>query len=113
MACTNTTKYGDSLNKWKGLSSADLIQALGSPARKITKEGGYTDYLYRKVRVLKKPDSINPSHVAVINQAGKSSVITTPASVIPGETLLLQCTTTFTMDQHHIIVEATAEGNDC
>ena len=113
VACTNTTKYGNLIDKWKGASSADLIKVWGAPTDIVNLPGGHTNYLYHTVRVLKEPDRINPSRVTVVNQAGKPSVITTSADIIPGGTYRLTCAATFELDQHNKIVDVHAEGNDC
>jgi hypothetical protein len=111
--CASTQNYDSILISWKGQNAEQLITKWGEPQEKVTLSNGDTQYSYTVIQKVQKAPEITPSSVTVSGSGEDAHIISTPPSLIAGETYTLECNTWFVIDKTGTIIAAHSQGNDC
>lgn len=115
-AVTNINdNYAQTVSSWRWANVNALLQSWGRPSKIGVLPNANKVYIYHKETYKNYPPPPVTSSFATVSVANGRSFIVVPESnqQQTGPAYLLQCTTTFEVDPHNIIVDVRASGNNC
>ncbi|MBK2124316.1 hypothetical protein [Fangia hongkongensis] len=112
--CATSEKYRAILNQWHGHSIDEFTQMWGYPDKTLKLENDQTAYVYSDKEIVSTPLTQMPSNITTVKNGDKTTVISTPGTIVGGQTYSLSCTTWVVFNNKtKQIINTTFRGNNC
>ncbi|WP_119343624.1 hypothetical protein [Facilibium subflavum] len=112
--CATTAKYRANLDKWRGQSIETFVKVWGYPDKTLELQNDQTAYVYSDREIVSTPITQMPSNLTTVQNGDKTTVITTPGTIVGGQTYSLSCVTWIVFNNKtKKIIDTTFRGNNC
>lgn len=113
-ACATTAKYRAILDQWHGQTIDNFMQMWGYPNKTLKLDNNQTAYVYSDRQIVSTPITQMPTNITTVQNGNNTTVISTPGTIVGGQTYSLSCTTWIVFDNKtRKIINTTFRGNNC
>lgn len=113
-ACATSAKYQARLDAWHGQSIDAFTKMWGYPDKILKLENHQTAYIYNDRELVSTPVTQMPNNITTVQSGRRTTVISTPGTIVGGQTRSLSCTTWIVFNSKtKKIIHTRFRGNNC